>query len=61
VEIDFYFLHVRVAAKSLEVRFISGKDQLANVLKKSLVDSRFHLLTSKLNVCSPLLSLREGI
>lgn len=61
VEIDFHFVRDRVAAKSLEVRFISGKDQLADVLTKPLVSSRFHLLISKLNVCPPPFSLREGI
>ena len=61
VEIGFHFVRDRVANKTLDVRFISGKDQLANVLTKPLVASRFYWLISKLNVCSPLLNLREDI
>ena len=61
VEIDFHFVRDQVANKTLDVRFISGKDQLADVLTKPLIASRFHWLISKLNVCSPPMNLREDI
>jgi hypothetical protein len=61
VEIDFPFVQELVAAKSLEILFILSSDQLADVPTKPLVSKRFHLLSSKLNVCSPPLNLREGI
>jgi len=61
VEIDFHFVWELVAAKSLEILFIPSSDQLEDVLTKPLVSNRFHLLSSKLNVCSPPLNLREGI
>ena len=50
VEIDFHFVRDRVAAKALDVVwFKSGKDQLADVLTKSLASPRFQWLISKLN------------
>jgi hypothetical protein len=61
VEIDFHFVRELVSAKSLEILFIPSSDQLADVLNKPLVSMRFQLLSSKLNVCSPPLNLREGI
>jgi hypothetical protein len=61
VEIDFHFVHDRVADKSLDIRFIPRSDQLADVLTKSLVSTRFQMLCSKLNVRLPTLILREGI
>lgn len=36
IEIDYYFVRDCVAAKALDVHFISGKDQLANILTKTL-------------------------
>jgi hypothetical protein len=47
-----------VAAKQLNVRFISSTDQLADVLTKPISSSRFALLRSKLNVLSVPLGLR---
>jgi hypothetical protein len=60
VKIDFHFVQ-EVAAKLLKILFIQTSDQLADVLTKPLVSKRFHLLSSKLNVCLPPLNLREGI
>jgi hypothetical protein len=50
-----------VAAKELDVRIISGKDQLADILTKPLVSQKLLLLKSNLNVNSPMLSLRGHI
>jgi hypothetical protein len=61
VEIDFHFIWELVVAKSLEILFIPSFYQLADVLTKPLISKRFHLLSSKLNVCSPPLNLREDI
>jgi hypothetical protein len=61
VEIDFHFVRELVADKSLEILFIPSSDQLADVLTKSRVSKRFHLLYFKLNVRSPPLNLQEGI
>jgi AMMECR1 domain-containing protein len=50
-----------VAKKSLEVCFISGKDQLADILTKPLAATRFIMLRSNLNVRLPRSSLRGCI
>lgn len=36
IEIDFYFVRERVAQKLLQIRFISSKDQLADIFTKPL-------------------------
>jgi hypothetical protein len=36
IKVEFHFVRERVAHKLLEVRFISSKDQLADVLTKPL-------------------------
>jgi hypothetical protein len=61
VEIDFHFVRDRVADKSLQVLFIPSKDQLADVLTKPVVATRFRDFCYKLHVRSPPLSLREGV
>lgn len=61
VEIDFHFVREHVAAKTLDVCFILSEDQLADVLTKPIVSSRFQHFCSKLNVFSPPLNLREGV
>jgi hypothetical protein len=58
IEIDYHFVRDRVASKTLVVKFLSSKDQLADALTKPLASHRFHQLKSNLNVCSPTLRLR---
>jgi hypothetical protein len=52
VEIDYHFVRERVANKMLQIRFLTSKDQLADIFTKPLASPRFILLTSKLTVCA---------
>jgi hypothetical protein len=61
IEIYYHFVRDRVAQKSLTVKFLSSKDQLADILTKPLVSTRFAHLRSNLNVCSQPLRLRGTI
>uniref|UniRef100_A0A2N9ESZ2 Reverse transcriptase Ty1/copia-type domain-containing protein n=1 Tax=Fagus sylvatica TaxID=28930 RepID=A0A2N9ESZ2_FAGSY len=61
VEIDFHFVRDMVANKSLNVRFVSSHDQLADLLTKPISSSRFALLRTKLNVLSIPLGLRGRV
>jgi len=61
IEIDYHFVRDMVAKKLLDVCFISGKDQLVDVLTKPLPAVRFGMLRSNLNVHPPTSSLRVHI
>jgi hypothetical protein len=61
IAIDYHFVWDRVSIKELEVRFISGKDQIADILTKPLISKRFAMLTFNLNVWMPTSSLRGRI
>ena len=50
-----------VAAKTLDVRFVSTHDQLADLLTKPISSSRFSLLRSKLNILPIPFSLRGRV
>lgn len=50
VEIDFHFVREQVRNGFLQVQFISSKDQIADILTKPLVSTRFQTLRTKLNV-----------
>jgi hypothetical protein len=55
IEVDYHFICDRVATKAIQIRFISSKDQLADVLTKPLSASSFTSLRFKLRVeSSPL-------
>ena len=60
IEIDFHFVREQVASRRLHVGVISGKDQPADLLTKSLPKVRFLQLRSKLNL-HPVLSLRGDV
>ena len=53
VEVDYHFVRDRVTKKEIQIRFISFKDQLADVLTNPLVSSAFTSLRSKLHVDNP--------
>jgi hypothetical protein len=61
VEIDYHFVREKVQQKTLEVRFISSKDQLADGLTKPIVFARFAFLHDKLNVQPSSLTLKGPI
>lgn len=50
VELNYHFVHERVAAKTLQVSFISSKDQIAVILTKPLSTTRFLQLQSSLTI-----------
>ena len=50
VKVDYHFIHDRVAKKEIQVRFISSKDQLADVFTKPLPQVSFLFFQSKLRV-----------
>ena len=59
--IDCHFVWDRILAKELEVRFISRKYQIVDILTKPLILKRFAMLTFNLNVRMPMLGLRGCI
>jgi hypothetical protein len=61
IEIDYHFVRDMVAKKLLKVCFISGKDQLADILTKPLAAARFIMFRFNLNVHLPTSSLRGRI
>jgi Reverse transcriptase (RNA-dependent DNA polymerase) len=52
IKIDYHFVRERVASKTLDVRFISSKDQFADLFTKSLTAARLEFLRDKLTLCS---------
>ena len=61
IEIDIHFVRDYVANGVLDVRFVSTKDQLADILTKSLSSLRFPMLKNKLLVLSNPLHLPGGV
>ncbi|XP_021831397.1 uncharacterized protein LOC110771407 [Prunus avium] len=50
VEIDYHFVRDQVSAGRLHVKFISTKDQLADIMTKPLSSTRFKFIRDKLRV-----------
>jgi histone deacetylase 1/2 len=51
IEIHFHFVREQVARRALQVRFISSKEQIADIFTKPLSKSPFSLICSNLNLC----------
>lgn len=52
IEVDFHFVRERVAQKLLQIRFISSKDQLADIFTKPLPLPLFQFCRRNLNLVS---------
>ena len=52
IEVDFHFMRNHVAEGKLLVHYLSTKDQIANIMKKTLMTLRFTFLRDKLRLCS---------
>jgi hypothetical protein len=52
VEVDYHFVHERVASKFLEVRFISTRDQVADGFTKPLLLRKLQQFRYNLNLDS---------
>jgi hypothetical protein len=50
--VDYHFVRERVATRQLDVRIVSTKDQVADVMTKALPASSFSLFRTNLNVAS---------
>jgi hypothetical protein len=60
IEIDFHFVREKVSAGALKVRFISSRDQLADIFTKALSRDVFDHLKYELCLASTRLD-REGL
>nr|CAN66203.1 hypothetical protein VITISV_015760 [Vitis vinifera] len=58
IQIDVHFIHEKVLAKELDVRYISTEDQIVDVLTKPLSEARVEQLLNKLTVALSPFSLR---
>jgi hypothetical protein len=50
IEVDFHFIHERVAHRQLDVQFISSSDQVTDGFTKSLLDSKLDIFRRNLNL-----------
>jgi len=58
IKIDFHFVRDKVASKTFDVRFISSKDNIADIFTKPTSSPYFSLMPTKLNVVFPMSCLR---
>ena len=54
IEIDFHFVREQVAAKHLDIRFISTMDQIADGFTKPLPDKQMVMFRDNLNLADKL-------
>jgi histone deacetylase 1/2 len=53
IEVDFHFVRERVAKKQLQIKFISSKDQVADIFTKPLALPAFESCRRNLNLSEP--------
>jgi histone deacetylase 1/2 len=53
IEVDFHFVRERVARKQLQIKFISSKDQVADIFTKPLPLPAFESCRRNLNLLEP--------
>jgi hypothetical protein len=53
IEVDFHFVRERVARKQLQIKFISSKDQVADIFTKPLPLPAFEACRRNLNLMEP--------
>ena len=53
IEVDFHFVRERVSQKQLQIRFISSKDQVADIFTKPLPLPLYDHCRRNLNLLSP--------
>jgi histone deacetylase 1/2 len=53
IEVDFHFVRERVSQKQLQIRFISSKDQVADIFTKPLPLPLYECCRHNLNLVSP--------
>lgn len=61
IEIDVHFIHKKIQAKELEVRYVPITDQIADIMTKSLPRTFFKQLVGKLNISPICFSLKRGM
>jgi hypothetical protein len=50
VEVDYHFVRERVASQQLDVRPISSKDQVTDIMTKSLAGTAFNIICANLDL-----------
>jgi hypothetical protein len=61
MKIDFHFVCDMVASRTLDIQFLSSRDQLADIFIKPLSIAHFSLLQSKLNAMPLPLTLKGHV
>jgi hypothetical protein len=61
IEVDYHFVREKFINRDLLVKFISSKDQVANLFTKGLPSVQFQFLQSMLMVLPPSISLQGGV
>jgi hypothetical protein len=61
IEVDFYFVRERVAQKQLQNRFISSKDQVADIFTKPLPLALYEHCKRNLNLLPVEMRLKEDV
>ncbi|KAL9384675.1 hypothetical protein Peur_021685 [Populus x canadensis] len=56
-KVYYYFVQDQVVSKSLDVKFLSSKDQLVDALRKPLPPTHFTSIRHNLNICELLSNL----